>query len=105
VPPKAQKKIFYVQLNRSHSGELTMRSTALLFTLFLSFPAITVGADYGKLIDSVDTEKATESVDTETLKNSVDGTDVDYKKAYDSVDKEKAAESVDVEKAKEALAD
>jgi hypothetical protein len=46
-----------------------------------------MGADYGKLIDSVDKDKAANSVDVEKLKDSVDGTDIDYKKAYDSVDK------------------
>jgi hypothetical protein len=60
-----------------------MKRITLLIILILSFPVVTIAADCGKLLNSVDKEKAADSVDTEKPAESVDGTDVDYKKAYD----------------------
>ena len=93
-------------VNKNNKGEFAVKRTTLfLAACVFTFPLVTTAADYGKLIESVDTEKAADSVDTDKLAESVDGTDIDYKKAYDSVDKDKAADSIDIEKAKEALVD
>ena len=53
-----------------------MKRVTLIFSaLLLSFPLLTAAADYGKLIESVDTEKAADSVDTDKLSEAVEGTD------------------------------
>ena len=48
-----------------------MKKISLVAALLLTLPGLALAADYGKLIDAVDTEKAADSIDVDKMKEAL----------------------------------